>query len=256
MKESRRSHWEDFWNKKKDVGEVYSNADRVARNLSRVTDVWGKKILEVGAGTGRDSFPLVAMGAQVYQLDYSVHALMIMKRLAEEEHFPVFILGGDTFQLPFPDETFDIVFHQGLLEHFRPGKAEALLHENIRILKRGGLLLVDVPQRYHIYTLVKHFLIAINKWFAGWEREFSKSELRAMLQREGLQIVHAYGEWMYPSLLYRAAREALKKIGITLPLYPTLFQPLTKIRRSVRESLRDTPIAINTSLSFGLIGKK
>jgi ubiquinone/menaquinone biosynthesis C-methylase UbiE len=256
MKESRRSHWEIFWDEKKNVGEVYSNSDRVARNLSRVTDLRGKKVLEVGAGTGRDSFPLIEMGAEVYQLDYSINSLMIMKRIAEEKHLRVFILGGDTFQLPFANETFDIVFHQGLLEHFRPGKAEALLHENIRILKRGGLLLVDVPQRYHIYTLIKHFLIAINKWFAGWEREFSRNELNEMLRHEGLQIVHAYGEWMYPSLFYRATREALKKIGITLPLYPTFVRPLTKIRRAIRESLRDTPIAINTSLSFGLIGKK
>ncbi len=31
--------------------------------------------------------------------------------------------GGDTFQLPFKDGSFDIIFHQGLLEHFRHEKA-------------------------------------------------------------------------------------------------------------------------------------
>jgi SAM-dependent methyltransferase len=165
-------------------------------------------------------------------------------------------VGGDTFCLPFRDETFDIVFHQGLLEHFRPQQAEALLRENIRVLKKNGLLLVDVPQRYHIYTIIKHFLIAIDKWFAGWEREFSLGELRRNMERLGLETIHAYGEWMYPSLFYRASREALLKAGIKLPLYPTLFGPLTKARRAVRETLRDTPIAINTSLSFGLVGRK
>jgi ubiquinone/menaquinone biosynthesis C-methylase UbiE len=256
MKESRRSNWETFWDEKKEVREVYSNSDRVVRNLSKIIDLKGKKILEVGAGTGRDSFPLVGRGAQVYQLDYSINSLKIMKRLAEEEKISVLILGGDTFCLPFRDETFDIVFHQGLLEHFRPQQAEALLEENIRILKRGGLLLVDVPQRYHIYTIIKHFLIAIDKWFAGWEREFSVRELREEMERLGLTIVHAYGEWMYPSLFYRATREALLKVGLRLPLYPTIFPPLSNARRSVRETLRDTPIAINTSLSFGLVGKK
>ena len=78
-------------------------------------------------------------GAEVFQLDYSINSLMIMKRLAEEEKISVSIVGGDTFCLPFHDETFDIVFHQGLLEHFRPQQAEALLRENIRILKKGGL---------------------------------------------------------------------------------------------------------------------
>jgi ubiquinone/menaquinone biosynthesis C-methylase UbiE len=256
MKESRLSNWEKFWDEKKEVQEVYSNSDRVVRNLSKLTDLKGKLILEVGAGTGRDSFPLVKLGALVYQLDYSANSLKIMKHLADEEKIPVSIVGGDTFCLPFRDETFDIVFHQGLLEHFRPQQAEALLRENIRILKKNGLLLVDVPQRYHIYTIIKHFLIAIDKWFAGWEREFSLGELRRNMERLGLETIHAYGEWMYPSLFYRASREALLKAGIKLPLYPTLFGPLTKARRAVRETLRETPIAINTSLSFGLVGRK
>jgi len=256
MKESRRSHWENFWDEKKNLQEVYSNSDRVVRNLSKIVDLKGKKILEVGAGTGRDSFPLVERGAEVFQLDYSINSLMIMKKMAGEEKIEVAIVGGDTFCLPFRDETFDIVFHQGLLEHFRPQQAEALLRENIRVTKKDGLLLVDVPQRYHIYTVIKHFLIAINKWFAGWEREFSVGELRREMERLGLQIVHTYGEWMYPSLFYRATREALLKVGIKLPLYPTFIRPLTGMRKSIREALRDTPIAVNTSLSFGLVGKK
>lgn len=256
MKESRLSNWEKFWEDKKEVREVYSNSDRVVRNLSKIVDLKGKKILEVGAGTGRDSFPLVEQGAEVYQLDYSANSLKIMKQLAEEEQIPVFIIGGDTFALPFRDGTFDIVFHQGLLEHFRPGKAEELLRENIRVIKTGGLLLVDVPQRYHVYTVIKHLLIAVNKWFAGWEREFSVAELRREMERLGLEIVHAYGEWMYPSLFYRATREALLNVGLKLPLYPTFIAPLTKMRRAVREKLRDTPVVINTALSFGLVGRK
>ncbi|HLP17120.1 MAG TPA: class I SAM-dependent methyltransferase [Bacteroidota bacterium] len=256
MKESHRSNWDKFWVEKQEFKEVYSNSDRVVRNLMRVMDVRGKRILEVGAGTGRDSLPLIERGAEIYQLDYSEPALKIMKRIADEQHLDVKILGGDTFHLPFQDGTFDVVFHQGLLEHFRVKEAEALLAENIRVIKPGGLLLVDVPQRYHIYTVIKHALIAVDKWFAGWEREFSVSELRAILIRLGLEPVHEYGEWMYPSLFYRATREALLKAGVKLPLYPTLWKPLSNLRKSLREGLRDSSFALNTSLSFGIIGKK
>lgn len=256
MKESHRSNWDKFWVDKKEFREVYSNSDRVVRNLIKVMDVRGKRILEVGAGTGRDSLPLIERGAQIFQLDYSEPALNIMKRIADENQIHVNIVGGDTFCLPFRDETFDVVFHQGLLEHFRPAQAEALLKENIRVLKKGGLLLVDVPQRYHIYTLIKHVLIAVDKWFAGWEREFSVTELRTIMIRLGLKPMHTYGEWMYPSLFYRATREALLALGLKLPLYPTLFGPLSALRKSIRESLRDSKFALNTSLSFGIIGKK
>ncbi|MHB1050526.1 MAG: class I SAM-dependent methyltransferase [Bacteroidota bacterium] len=255
MKESRLEHWDTFWEEKKEIKEVYSNSDRVVRNLVKVIDVKGKKILEIGAGTGRDSFPLVELGAEVYQLDYSMNSLKIMKKIAAEEKMDVTIIGGDTFQLPFKNETFDVIFHQGLLEHFRHAKAEALLRENIRVLKTGGLLCVDVPQRYHIYTVIKTFLIAVNQWFAGWERSFSVPELNKEMNRLGLQTVRIYGEWMYPSLFYRASREALLKFGIKLPLNPKI-PLLYSVRKAVRDALKDTPIAYYTALSMGVIGKK
>lgn len=256
MKESRRENWETFWDEKQDIETVYSNAGRVHRNLRQITDLRGKNILEIGAGTGRDSFSLVSDGAFVTQLDYAENSLRILKRLSDEKRIPVRIVGGDTFALPFRDGSFDIVFHQGLLEHFRKPVAELLLRENIRILKPGGLLLVDVPQRYHSYTLVKHLLIAVDKWFAGWERSFSVHELRSLLRRLGLTPVFSYGEWMYPSFFYRATREALKKVGVTLPLAPTIHRSLSDARAQIRSSLLRTSLPLYTGISIGVVGKK
>ncbi len=255
-RESNRSNWEDFWDQKQNTEEVYSNADRVVRNLRSVTDLREKKVLEIGAGTGRDSFPLAAEGALIYQLDYAENSLRILKRLSERDNIPVHIIGGDTFLLPFRDGTFDIVFHQGLLEHFQKPAAEKLLRENIRVLKTGGLLLVDVPQRYHSYTVVKHILIALNKWFAGWERSFSVTELQGLLKQLGLTPVYSYGEWMYPSFLYRAAREALRTVGVKLPLYPTFNSQFTRARANLRASLLKTSLPLYTGISIGVVGKK
>ena len=255
-KESKKNDWETFWDEKQDTEEVYSNAGRVLRHLSKVTDLRNKKVLEIGAGTGRDSFPLVERGAVVFQLDYAENSLKILKRLAEDSNLPVSIVGGDTFRLPFRDGTFDIIFHQGLLEHFRKPLAERLLRENMRALKEGGLLLVDVPQRWHSYTVAKHILIAMNKWFAGWERSFSVGELRSLLKSLGLTPVYAYGEWMYPSFFYRAFREIVKKTGWTLPLYPTLGKPLASLRSAVREGLLGTALPLHTGISIGIIAVK
>lgn len=256
MRESTRKNWETFWEEKQNMEEVYSNGERILRNLSQVIDLKGKRVLEIGAGTGRDSFPLARVGADVTQLDYSEESLKILRRLAEEQGYKTTIIGGDAFAMPFADESFDIVFHQGLLEHFRSAQAEKLLRENIRVLKPGGLLLVDVPQRYHIYTLVKHFLIAINKWFAGWERSFSVGELRKVMRQLGLTPVYAYGEWMAPSFFYRATREVALKFGIKLPLYPVLIPTFSEYRAHMRQALWKTPLPLWTGLSIGVIGKK
>ena len=255
-KESRRENWETFWKEKENVEQVYSNADRILRNLLHVGELRGKQVLEIGAGTGRDSFPLIKCGAHVVQLDYAVNSLRILKRLAEDLSLPATIVGGDTFQLPFADETFDVVFHQGLLEHFRHKQAEALLKENVRVLKRGGILLVDVPQRYHVYTVAKHLMMALNKWFAGWERSFSVGELKGRMRTLGLTPIHAYGEWMVPSFFYRSFREALKVVGLTLPLNPQPIKSVSRLRKGIRMTLLETPLPLYTGISIGVIGRK
>jgi ubiquinone/menaquinone biosynthesis C-methylase UbiE len=256
VKQSSKSQWNIFWSRKQEVGEVYSNSDRIRRNLTRITDLKGKKVLEVGAGTGRDSFTLVGLGAKVYQLDYSENALRIIASIARQENISVHPLCGDALALPFHEETFDIVIHQGLLEHFREPDAINLIKENVRVLKRGGLLLVDVPQRWHVYTIMKHILIAFNAWFAGWEREFSIRDLRKILKSNGLTRTAEYGEWMYPSLLYRIIREALRFVGIKLPMYPKTMPGLTAVRKSIRERMMQSVLVRYTGLSIGIIGRK
>lgn len=256
MRQSTKSNWENFWKSKASVHEVYSNADRILRNLIAVTDLKGKHVLEVGAGTGRDSLRLVKLGAVVFQIDYAESSLAIIRSISKEEGISVHAVQGDAFALPFGDHSFDIVFHQGLLEHFGENDARKLLRENIRVVKPGGLLLVDVPQRYHIYTIFKHILILIGRWFAGWEREFSVRELKWVVEGEGVQVIHTYGEWMYPSLFYRAIREALRKMNVYLPLQPRLFRPLSNLRASIRSRLWHTSLALYTSISIGVIARK
>lgn len=255
-KESRKSHWDAFWEEKQRVEEVYSNADRILRNLRMVMDIRGKRILEIGAGTGRDSFPLAREGASVVQLDYSENSLLILKQLSRQQETFTHIVGGDTFRLPFKDESFDAVFHQGLLEHFRKPYARQLLAENARVLRSGGFLLVDVPQRYHLYTIAKHLLIAVDKWFAGWERSFSHAELKSDLRALGLKPVHSYGEWMVPSFSYRVIREILKKLRLALPLYPRGPRFLRALRSQIRSVLHSTSLPLVTGISIGVIGKK
>lgn len=253
---STRRHWESFWRDRHAVEDVYSNGDRILRNLQRITSLEGLRVLEVGAGTGRDSFPLAQCGARVVQLDYSVQSLAILKELAAQLDMPVDIVGGDTFSLPFRDSSFDVVFHQGLLEHFREPAARRLLEENIRVLRPGGLLLVDVPQRFHVYTVAKRILIALGKWFAGWERSFAIGELTRVFAQLGLEPVHRYGEWMVPSFFYRSLREAMKVVGVRLPLVPTLGPWAGRVRARLRQWLLQTPLPLHTGISIGIIGRK
>ena len=161
---------------------------------------------------------------------------------------------GDAFCLPFKSDSMDIVFHQGLLEHFT--NPQDILKENFRVIKPEGLTLADVPQRYHPYTVVKHILIWLNKWFAGWETEFSVRQLKNIFKNVGFEIHHVYGDWMNPSFFYRATREAFKKMNIKLPLYPKPVPVISPLIDKMKKSMKKQSIAFNTFMDIGVIGKK
>ncbi len=255
MKKSERQHWEKFWTEKKDPSEIYDNSGRILIGLNRVLESFeNKNVLEVGAGTARDSFMLAERGANVFVLDYADAALDLIRVQNQTATAKVIPVQGDAFALPFEDNSMDIVFHQGLLEHFQ--NPWGIVSENFRVLKPNGLIVVDVPQKYHIYTLIKHGLIAADMWFAGWETEFTLSEMSKKLTSIGFEVVDYYGFWMYPSLFYRMTREAIWRTGFRLPLKPPEIPGITQIRKFTRDKLRHTKFCANTSLAIGVIGRK
>jgi len=56
-----------------------------------------------------------------------------------------FILWNLIKGIPFSDETFDVVYHSHVLEHIEKETAPRFLRECFRVLKRGGILRVVVP---------------------------------------------------------------------------------------------------------------
>ncbi|HPG39036.1 MAG TPA: class I SAM-dependent methyltransferase [bacterium] len=249
-----RQVWENFWQEKKDINQVYANSDRIIRQIEALGDLNKKIVMEIGAGSGRDGFRLVDKGALVILLDYAENSLLLLQQLSRELGKPVVLLRADAFHLPFRDNSLDLVYHQGLLEHFT--NPEDLIQENYRVLKSGGHAIADVPQRYHLYTLVKHVLIWMNKWFAGWETEFSIGQLRSLFTSAGFSIHAAYGDWMRPGFCYRALREVLKKFKIVLPLYPRTVPLLSPLCRWFGNAFKRCKPAFYTFMDIGVIGKK
>jgi predicted SAM-dependent methyltransferase len=47
--------------------------------------------------------------------------------------------------IPYPDGTFDLVYHSHVLEHIPKQQADAFIRECVRVLKPGGILRVAIP---------------------------------------------------------------------------------------------------------------
>lgn len=60
--------------------------------------------------------------------------------------------------IPFPDNTFDVVYHSHILEHFSRTEGEVFLNKCFRICKPGGILRIVVPDLENIVRSYLHLL--------------------------------------------------------------------------------------------------
>ena len=100
----------------------------------------GKKILDVGIGTGRASLPLARGGYAVTGIDSSVAMLQKTKELAGST--PLDLFEGDVAELRFADGTFDTVMGLNTIAHFPHW--QPILKEWQRVLKPGGRMVFDM----------------------------------------------------------------------------------------------------------------
>ena len=151
------------------------------------------RTLEVGCGTALDSCLVAAAhpGVRAHSCDLSEHAVHLARGNSRELGIELHAFAGDLTALPYPDSSFDLVFSQGVLEHFKD--LTAAMREQVRVLRPRGALVVDVPQKFNVYTLRKHQAMREERWPWGWETEYSARELRAWAPQYGLEVAGAVG---------------------------------------------------------------
>jgi ubiquinone/menaquinone biosynthesis C-methylase UbiE len=121
----------------------------------------GQRVLEVGVGMGADYLEWLKAGAQATGVDLSGASLEHAKRRCEMAGYAPDLRVSDAEHLPYPNETFDIVYSYGVMHH-SPDTPQCL-HEAWRVLKPGGALRVMI---YHHPSLTGFML-----WLRyGWPR--------------------------------------------------------------------------------------
>jgi 2-polyprenyl-3-methyl-5-hydroxy-6-metoxy-1,4-benzoquinol methylase len=168
-------------------------------------ELGGKRVLEVGAGTGWFSERAVRAGARVTSTDIGVNML---RQTRERSRTSVF--ASDACELGLAPSTFDVVISSECIEHTTdPLRA---LGEMCRVLRRPGVLVVTTPNR------VWHFSAVIAERFKlrpydGLENWVSWSDLRRVVESAGLEVTTMHGFHLVP------------------PLFKPLWSPLRAIDR-------------------------
>ncbi|MBI4427196.1 MAG: class I SAM-dependent methyltransferase [Candidatus Magasanikbacteria bacterium] len=140
--------------------EKYWNSFEKDKVLPMLGDLKDKKVLDVGAGTGRLALRIAHAGAQVTVLDVSREML----KKVQITNYKLQIIIGDVENLPFADESFDAVIATFLIVHLKD--LRKFFDEAYRVLKTGGLFLVtNINQRKAPAIKTKDGLVEIESFY-------------------------------------------------------------------------------------------
>jgi len=136
------------------------------------------RILEAGCGSGvylgrlKKNRKITPVG-----IDYSKSSIKVAKRNCDN------LVLGDIRYLPFKNNSFDMVFNQGVMEHFSEMEFKDILKELKRVSKK---ILIIVPSKTSI------FKFRILCPFDATQKFYNKKELEKLVKKEFSNVESAY----------------------------------------------------------------
>jgi SAM-dependent methyltransferase len=123
-------------------------------------DLEGKRLLEIGSGVGTDARTIIRMGAVYAGINVDAGSCDMTRRGLDVFSLPGEVRQASALNIPYPDETFDIVYSFGVLMVI-PDVGRAM-EEIRRVLKPGGLLVIMLYNRPSINYMVE--IRHLRKW--------------------------------------------------------------------------------------------
>ena len=117
----------------------------------------GMKVLEVGCAPGKNlAWVALALKARVVGLDYSEHGIATTARLFQSLGIEANLVCEDFFATTLPRGSFDVVYSNGVIEHFDdPGP---IVRQHVDMLAPGGVAVITIPNYGGVYG-------RLQRWF-------------------------------------------------------------------------------------------
>jgi SAM-dependent methyltransferase len=131
----------------------------------------GRRVLDLGCGTGVDLVRFARGKARVVGVDLAESAIRLAQQNVAHQKLAAGLIVGDGERLPFPDNQFDYVFAHGVAQYTADGPR--LVKEVHRVLKPGGEAVFQGYNR------------------VSWLNALSKL-MKVDLEHEGAPVLHKY----------------------------------------------------------------
>jgi 2-polyprenyl-3-methyl-5-hydroxy-6-metoxy-1,4-benzoquinol methylase len=229
------------------MGGQLIEAEHVVRYALGARMCAGKEVLDAGCGVGWGTLLMLESGAaRVSSIDIDLEAVENARMRAPAAD----IRQGDLAELPWPDDTFDLVVCFEALEHVH--RQERVLDELVRVLRPDGILMVSSPNPrvypagnpFHVHELTPEELqAAVQSRLANVSLLHQHEQMASVLVAPGaldgdhpgpitteLRLVHPLTEGGDPYSLVVAGRRELPSLPTIIGCAPSVPQQLVADR--------------------------
>jgi SAM-dependent methyltransferase len=183
------------------IGELVREREEHAL-LASLGDVRGRRILDVGTGTGRAALALAERGAIVTGVDASLEMLARARARAADRGLAITFDTGDAHALAFPDRTFDAAVSLRVIMHAPDWRR--CLAELCRVSR--DVIVFDYPalaSAAAIQSLTRRGMHAFGARVEPY-RVFTDRAVRRELSRHAFGIVRSERQFAFPIAIHKA----------------------------------------------------
>jgi 2-polyprenyl-3-methyl-5-hydroxy-6-metoxy-1,4-benzoquinol methylase len=139
----------------------------------------GRSLLDVGCNWGRWTIAAARAGFRATGIDPARKAVEAARRVAGQLGVDAEYVVADARRLPFPDDSFDVVFSYSVLQHLPKDDARLAAREAGRVLRPGGTAWIEMPNARGLLNLVRQAVRGFSEGTGADVRYWSPAELRA-----------------------------------------------------------------------------
>ncbi len=167
--------------------------------VNQIIRTQGLKILDLGSGEG-GTLKVFSENNFIVSFDLSLHRLQRQKDFSDVSigKTELKLLNGNALQLPFSNNSFDLIIIQDVIEHLN--NHQIFYNEIKRVLNNNGIIYLSTPNKCSIFNFISdpHFGLpiisflkrnTIKKYFLKYfrKKDFNRTDIAQLLSLKDIE---------------------------------------------------------------------